>query len=82
MLVLISWKPQSGDNLLIAYQRMVFQKVLWKNSLISRLCSYLAGRVVMCLMSVSNIRRAKEDNVDSDLQSAADEGGEETGEGW
>lgn len=35
----------------------------------------------MCLMSVSNIRRAKEDNVDSDLQSAADEGREETGEG-
>ena len=35
----------------------------------------------MCLMSVSNIRRAKEDNVDNDLQSAADEGGEETGEG-
>ena len=71
MLFLISWKPQSGDNLLTAYQRMVFQKVLWKNLLISRLCSSLAGRVVICLMSVLNIRGAKEENVDSDLQSAA-----------
>lgn len=45
-----------------------------KWSLISRLCSCLAGKVVICLMSVSNIRGAKEDNVDSDLQSAADGG--------
>ena len=29
---------------------------------------------MICLMSVSNIRGAKEDNVNSDLQSAADGG--------
>lgn len=41
----------------------------------SELCSYLAGKIAVCLMSVWNIRGAKEENANSDLQTA-DEGGQ------